>query len=62
MVARVSGRHMPEGRWQPCISGVTYVTVLRSAEMTGLFVIRVATGAATGHVLMIKTGRQPRNS
>ena len=57
MVARVSGRHMPEGRWQPCISGMTNITVLRSAEVARLFVIGVATGAATGHVLMIKAGR-----
>jgi hypothetical protein len=59
MVARVSRRHMPEGRWQPRVSGMADIAILRGNKMVWLFVTRVATGAAAGHILMVKAGRQP---
>jgi len=33
MVPRVGRRHVPEGRWQPGISGVTGIAVLRRDKM-----------------------------
>jgi len=59
MVARVSGRHVPEGRWQPGVSGVTGIAVLRGDKMPRLFIVRMTTGAAAGHILMVEGGRQP---
>ena len=38
---------------------MTGVAVLRSTEMAGLFVIGMATGAATGHILVIESCGQP---
>lgn len=35
------------------------VTVLRSAEVAGLFVVDMATGATTGHILVIESCGQP---
>ena len=38
---------------------MTGIAVLRSTEVAGLLVISMATGAATGHILVIESCGQP---